>query len=84
MSVDTRKDQRIQVLFSESQLERLSEAAKRDGLSRSAFVREAVERALEDAQEEILAEVAESLAPLYESDLELVAFTSLDSEDWHE
>ena len=79
-----RRDQRIQVLLSESQLERLSAAAKREGLSRSAFVREAVKTALEDAQEELLAEAAEALAPLYDSDPELVAFTALDGEGWHE
>ncbi len=84
VSREVRKDQRIQVLLSESQLGRLSEAAAREGLSRSAFVREAVENALEATQEELLAEAAEALAPIYESDQELVAFTALDGEEWHE
>ena len=39
---------------------------------------------LEDVQEVFLAEVAEAIAPLYESDPELVAFTALDGEAWLE
>jgi hypothetical protein len=42
----------------------------------------AVEKECERTQEEILAEAAESLAALYESDGELTAFTTLDGEDF--
>ena len=48
----------------------------------SAFVREAVERECERAQEQALSEAAESLAALYESDRELTAFLALDGEDF--
>ena len=69
-------------MVSESLIECLSESAEDRGMSMSAFVREAVERECERTQEQVLAEAAESLAPLYESDRELTAFLSLDGEDF--
>jgi post-segregation antitoxin (ccd killing protein) len=75
------KTRRLNILLSESLIECLSASAEDRGMSMSAFVREAVEKECEWTQEQILAEAAESLAALYESDGELTAFLSLDGED---
>ncbi len=76
------KTRRLNILLSESLIKCLSESAEDRGISMSAFVREAVEKECERTQEKILAEAAESLAALYESDRELTAFRSLDGEDF--
>ena len=76
------KTRRINILLSEELVERLSTSAEERGMSMSAFVREAVEKECERTQEQILAEAAESLATLYETDGELTAFTALDGEDF--
>jgi hypothetical protein len=46
----------------------------------SAFVRRAVERECERAQEETLTHAADALADLYRTDKELTAFLALDGE----
>jgi len=76
------KTRRLNILLSESLIECLSASAEDRGMSMSAFVREAVEKECERTREQILAEAAESLAALYESDGELTAFTALDGEDF--
>ena len=76
------KTRRINILLSEELVERLSTSSEERGMSMSAFVREAVEKECERTQEQILAEAAESLATLYETDGELTAFTALDGEDF--
>ena len=76
------KTRRLNILLSESLVECLSASAEERGMSMSAFVREAVEKECERTREQILAEAAESLATLYESDEELIAFTALDGEDF--
>ena len=76
------KTRRLNILLSESLVECLSASAEDRGMSMSAFVREAVEKECARTQEQILAEAAESLAPLYESDEELTAFMALDGEDF--
>ena len=76
------KTRRLNILLSESLVECLSASAEDRGMSMSAFVREAVEKECERTQEQILAEAAESLAALYESDEELTAFMALDREDF--
>jgi predicted DNA-binding protein len=76
------KNRRINILLSEELIERLSTSAEERGISMSAFVREAVEKECERTQEQVLAEAAESLAALYETDGELTAFTALDGEDF--
>ena len=76
------KTRRLNILLSESLVECLSATAEERGMSMSAFVREAVEKECERTREQILAEAAESLAALYESDEELIAFTALDGEDF--
>ncbi len=76
------KTQRLNILVSESLDRRLTEAAEKYDTSKSAFVRQAVEREMERRREEELEQAARELASLYESDEELTAFTSLDSEDF--
>jgi len=76
------KTRRLNIMVSESLIECLSASAEDRGMSMSAFVREAVERECERTQEQVLAEAAESLAALYESDRELTAFLTLDGEDF--
>jgi hypothetical protein len=50
--------------------------------TKSEFVRQAVKREFEKRKREELEQAAAELAPLYESDEELTAFTSLDGEDF--
>ena len=76
------KTRRLNILLSQSLVECLSASAEDRGMSMSAFVREAVEKECKRTQEQILAEAAESLATLYESDKELTAFMALDGEDF--
>jgi len=76
------KTRRLNIMVSESLIECLSARAEDRGMSMSAFVREAVERECERAQEQALSEAAESLAALYESDRELTPFLALDGEDF--
>ena len=76
------KTRRLNILLSESLVECLSANAEDRGMSMSAFVREAVEKECARTQDQILAEAAESLATLYESDEELTAFMALDGEDF--
>ena len=76
------KTRRLNILISETLDERLSATAEEQGMSVSAFVRHAVEKECERTKEQALAEAAESLASMYESDRELTAFQSLDAEDF--
>ncbi len=69
-------------MVSESLIECLAANAEDRGMSMSAFVREAVEKECERTQEQVLAETAESLASLYESDRELTAFLTLDGDEF--
>lgn len=79
---DVRKQRRLNVVVSETLSVRLVETAQARGMSKSAFVRQAIEREFERSQDEALEAAAEALAPIYESDEELTAFTALDSEDF--
>ncbi len=81
---DTQKTERLNVLISESLGEDIDRVAASKGISKSAFVRFAIENELERSQELELADAAEALAPLYQSDKELTAFLALDGEDWYE
>lgn len=76
------KTRRLNVLVSESFYERLSRVAEKYNLSKSSFVRRAVERELEIREAERLEHAAAELASLYETDQELTAFTALDGEDF--
>jgi len=76
------KTHRLNILISESLHVQLSEIVEKQAESKSGFVRRAVEREFERRKKEELESAAAQLAPLYESDEELLAFTSLDGEDF--
>lgn len=76
------KTRKLNIMVSETLLKCLAANAEDRGMSMSAFVREAVARECERTQEQALAEAAESLASLYESDSELTAFLSLDGDEF--
>ncbi len=76
------KTHRLNILISESLHERLTVMTDEHEESKSDFVREAVEREFERRKKEVLEQAAAELAPWYESDEELTAFTSLDGEDF--
>ncbi len=76
------KNRRLNIVMSESEIERLSTAAERSGMSMSAFVRLAVEREGDRQRERELEEAAEALASLYSADEELTALLVLDADDF--
>jgi post-segregation antitoxin (ccd killing protein) len=76
------KTRRLNIMVSETLIKCLAANAEDRGVSMSAFVREAIERECERTQEQVLAEAAESLASLYESDSELTAFLALDGDEF--
>ena len=76
------KTRRLHVLVSESLIECLAANAEDRGMTMSAFVRQAVERECERTQDQLLAEAADSLLSLYETDKELIAFSALDGEEF--
>ena len=79
---DANKTTRLNIMVSEYLDKCLTESAKKRDLSKSAFVRLAVERECACTQDEILAVAAEAVAHIYETDKELTAFSSLDAEDF--
>ncbi len=82
LSNEASKTRRLNIMVSESLIECLAANAEDRGMSMSAFVRQAVERECERTRDQVLAEAAESLASLYESDSELTAFLTLDGEEF--
>lgn len=84
VAYDGPRTQRLNVMLSESLLARIDQAAASRGISKSALVRLAIEKELERSKEKELRKVSEALAPLYKTDKELTAFSTLDAEGWHE
>jgi hypothetical protein len=76
------KTQRLNLLISQAFKEQLISAAKKRGISKSSFVRQAVKREFGREKELELEMVARELAPLYDGDPDLTAFTELDGEDF--
>lgn len=76
------KTRRLNIMISESLIEWASTTADTRGITVSAFVREALERECQRAQEQAIAQAAEALAPLYNSDEDLTAFSALDGDDF--
>jgi len=76
------KTRRLNIMISESLIEWASTTADTRGITVSAFVREALERECQRAQEQAIAQAAEALAPLYNSDEDLTAFSALDRDDF--
>lgn len=79
---ETQEKTRLSVEISEVLSHQISAVADRMGLTKSAFVRQAVAKEVENSQEMQLAKAAEELASLYETNEELVAFTALDGDDF--
>jgi hypothetical protein len=79
-ATDVRPTRRLNLVISDALVECLTTSAHSQGITVSAFVRRAVERECERAQEETLAHAADALADLYRSDKELTAFVALDGE----
>ena len=76
------KTQRINIFLNESLHQRLSGAAKKRNISKSAYIRFALENAFQSENEIAIQKAVKELAPLYETDQELTIFTSLDGEDF--
>lgn len=79
---ETQETTRLSVEISEVLSHQISAVADRMGLTKSAFVRQAVAKEVENSQEMQLAKAAKELASLYETNEELVAFTALDGDDF--
>jgi hypothetical protein len=73
---------RTQVLLEKSQHEILSQIAKEESRSLSEIVREMIERELRYRQRRQMMLAAHELQADYNTDPELTAFTSLDSDDF--
>lgn len=82
MAQDRNMSVRLNIMVSEDLDNCLTESAKNLGLSKSAFIRQAVERECALTQDELLAAAAEKLAHVYKTDEELTALTALDAEDF--
>lgn len=76
------KTRRLNILVSESLIDCLAAHAEDRGMTMSAFVRQAVEKECERSQDQLLAEAANALVALYETDKELTAFSALDGEEF--
>ena len=76
------KTQRLNLLISQAFKEQLISAAKKRGISKSSFVRQAVKREFDREKEHELEMVARELSPLYDVDQDHTAFTELDGEDF--
>ena len=79
---ESRKEQRLNVVVSETLITRVDEIVLVQGTSKSAFIRYAIEQEIERFEELALASAAAALAPAYENDAELTAFTALDGDDF--
>ena len=73
---------RLNIVVSEPLHEELTKIAERGDETKSDFVRRVVEREIERRKNAALEKAAEELASLYETDEELLAFTSLDGEEF--
>jgi len=80
LAAEVHKTRRLSILLNDTLVECLSTSARSQGVTVSAFVRRAVERECERAQEETLTHAADALADLYRTDKELTAFLALDGE----
>lgn len=76
------RTRRLNIVVSEPLHKELTEMAKKNDESKSDIIRLAVEREIERRKYEALEKAAAELAPLYESNEELLVFTSLDGEEF--
>lgn len=78
----SRKSKRINIIINESLNRQLSRAAESSGITKSAFVRVALEREFARDKQLELECVAHDLASLYEASQDLTAFSAFDDEDF--
>ena len=76
------KTHRFNLLMSESLDKKLTAVSQQRGITKAAYVRLALENALEREEAMELERAVRELAPLYETDRDLTAFTTLDGEDF--
>jgi len=76
------QSERFNILLSKETKARLTTAARSRGISRSEYIRFALEKAFQQEQENEIRRAVRELAPLYNTDPELTAFTDLDGEDF--
>ncbi len=76
------RTRRLNIVVSEPLYDQLIEMVEKDEETKSDFVRQALEREIERRKVEELEKAAAELAFLYETDEELLAFTSLDGEEF--
>lgn len=73
---------RTQILLEDDQHQQLTEIARQEKRSVSDLVRQIVDSGLRARKRSALQAAAERMAPIYSSDKELTAFTTLDGEDF--
>ena len=78
----SRKSKRINIIINESLNQQLSRAAESSGITKSAFVRVALEREFARDKQLELECAVHDLALLYEASQELTARTVFDGEDF--
>jgi hypothetical protein len=74
---------RTQILLDPEQHNELAEIARREKRTLSDLIREMLQRQLEARQKHYLETAAKALLADYQSDPELTAFNTLDSEGFH-
>jgi len=73
---------RMNILLTGSLSDRLSEVSRKAGVSKTAFIRQAVEHELQRSRDEELRLKVAEIAPLYHTNEELTVFSSLDGEEF--
>ena len=73
--------ERTQIMLEEEQKQILKKIAEKESRSFSEVVREMLDQQIEERQKSRLAAAAQALRMDYETDPELTAFTSLDSDE---
>jgi metal-responsive CopG/Arc/MetJ family transcriptional regulator len=76
------QSERFNILLSGKLKDQLTAAALARGISRSEYIRFALQQAFQKEKDLRLQKAVRELAPLYNTDPELVEFTDLDGEDF--
>ena len=74
--------ERFNILLSADIKNKLTAAARARGISRAEYIRSALEASFKVEREQAVIKAVKEVAPLYETDQELTAFTDLDGEDY--
>jgi predicted DNA-binding ribbon-helix-helix protein len=75
--------ERTQIMLEEEQKRILNRIAKQENTSFSALVRKMLDEQIKEHQNSKIKSAAQALLMDYKTDEELLAFTSLDGEDFH-